>query len=154
MDYANEVKEKDAKRLLSAIRHQREILREKQRHWDEAKRVTKQRRDEVDRARERLEFLADKPRDDDTPLIDMMDGEGWRSVPLAHVLSAKYALKIEQQLGFRALGQLCDWQKEKHLSELKGWGDETAAAVADEMLQFWIDHPEFTQPGSSDDEAA
>jgi len=150
-DYRTVVQGRDAKRLLGAIRHQRGVVGEKDRSVRDANRELKRRRQERERAVQRLLTLTEPAQESETPLLDMMDGDGWRNVPLAHAVNAKAAAKLEDEHGLVTIGDLVDWQNDGHdLADVKGWGADRASVVADELLSFWTDHPEFTQPSPSD----
>ncbi len=81
------------------------------------------------------------------PLIDRMEEDGWKRVPLVDAIGKTFADKIHAKtdgiVNCETLGGFVDFMKKHRLTDLNGIGQGVASKIEDAMMDFWKAHPQF-----------
>lgn len=83
--------------------------------------------------------------------------DAWRTVTLEEAGLPSKLLKPFKEFSWeggsiKTLGDLADWQAEYELANIHGIGPKLADEIADTLVKFWEEHPEYTRPADDDDE--
>lgn len=131
------------RQLLDEIKRQGAQVSKLKIKWEEQKEKALEAKHAYHDAEKKLLALTGAANDDETPLVDRMDADGWRKVKLVDVLSAPVLKAVTKAKRFANLGALHKYREKHSLTSLPNIGGMTSDAVDEEVSKFIAKNPQW-----------